>query len=96
VYDLRQRSERREQGKRNDEGVAAKKQSEELKALFEQSRIVATESAGIAKRDYEKKTARLTQALSVCEGERDTAHADKQDAEEKLQGLLTRFVRMRA
>jgi len=66
-----------------------KKQSEELKALFEQSRIVATESAGIAKRDYEKKTARLKHALSVCEGERDTAHADKQDAEEKLQGLLT-------
>lgn len=67
----------------------AKKQSEELKTLFEQSRIVATESAAIAKRDYEKKTARLRQTLAACEGERDAARADKQAAEEALNGLRT-------
>lgn len=67
----------------------AKKQSEELKSLFEQSRIVATESATIAKRDYEKKTARLRQTLAECGGERDAARADKQAAEEALNGLRT-------
>jgi len=40
----------------------AKEQSEELKALFEQSRIVATESAGIAKCYYEKNKQALRSA----------------------------------
>jgi len=67
----------------------AKKQSEELKALFEQSRVVASESAAMAKRDYEKKLARLTQDLAASESERGAARAARQTAEEALHDLRT-------
>ena len=65
----------------------AKKQSEELKALFEQSRAVAAESAAIAKRDYEKKLARLKQDLAACEGERAAACSKKDATEQALQKM---------
>ena len=67
----------------------AKKQSEELKALFEQSRIVSAESAAIAKRDYEKKVARLRQELEASQAERAAALADKRAAEEAARTAQT-------
>ena len=67
----------------------AKKQSEELKALFEQSRLVSAESAAIAKRDYEKKVANLKQELATSETERTSALADKRAAEKALKTTQT-------
>ena len=67
----------------------AKKQSEELKALFEQSRLVSAESAAIAKRDYEKKVASIKQELAASETERTSALADKRTAEKALKTAQT-------
>ena len=67
----------------------AKKQSEELKALFEQSRVVAAESAAIARRDYDRKLARLKQDLDRCNEERAAAVAERQTTEDAMRNLRT-------